>query len=203
MAAVKPGPDLPGEPELPVLVHADRDRPEVAGVTLAGRPAADDQLLLRPDLQLEPGRRPASRLVPRSAELGDDALEPLAASRLHERLALAHDVCSEPDPGRLLQHRAQESFAVLERHAEQRSSVEVEQIERLVDERAGRRRAASVPDPPLADPLLEQGEVGPAGLVERNDLAVDDRLVRVDPASAARGGSGSRSPRPSGCGSRA
>ena len=65
---------------------------------------------------------------------------------------------------------------LLERLVEQRPAVEVEQVEDLVDER-GRLGGHSLP----LDPRLEQGEVGLAALVERDDLAVDDRPAGVDP----------------------
>src|SRR5262249_10543499 len=70
----------PRDPQLVALVGPASYRAEVAGVALARRPAADHELLLRADLQLQPGRRPAPRLVARSAELRDDALEALLAS---------------------------------------------------------------------------------------------------------------------------
>ena len=67
--------------------------------------------------------------------------------------------------------------------AEEGSPVEIEEVEDLVHERPDRRRATASgrAGPSLADPLLEEGEVEPAVLVERDHLAVDDRLLRVDP----------------------
>ena len=67
IAPVEPGADLAGEPQLAVLVDADGDGPELPRVALARRPAADDELLLGPDLDLQPGRASAAGLVPASA----------------------------------------------------------------------------------------------------------------------------------------
>src|SRR4029077_14918424 len=58
-----------------------------------------------------------------------------------------------------------------------RSAVEVEEVEDLVHERRGRDGRSA----PALDPGLEQGEVGFAVLVERDDLAVDDRPACIEP----------------------
>src|SRR4029078_12440925 len=131
---VEPRPDLAGEPQLPVLVAADRYRPEGARVPLARRPATDDQLLLRPDLDLDPRRRAPPRLVARAAELGHAPLGRACAAPLHERLALAFYVSREADAGRLAQHGAEESLAILQRHVEQRLAVEIQQGANLVEQ---------------------------------------------------------------------
>jgi RND family efflux transporter MFP subunit len=52
--AGEPRADLAGEPQRVALVDPDRQCPQVLGVALAGRPAADDELLLWPGLDLEP-----------------------------------------------------------------------------------------------------------------------------------------------------
>src|SRR4029079_19467247 len=158
-----------------------------------GRPAADDELLLRPDLDLQPGRRPATGLVGRAAELGHDALEPALAGRLVERPAVTLDVGGVADTRRFAQDAAEEPLPILERDAEQRAAVEVEQVERLV-EQAARGAASAVAAvaafraagpartaPALADRLLQQREVRHTLLVDRHHLAVDDRGLGGDP----------------------
>ena len=79
--------------------------------------------------------------------------------------------------------RGEESAALLERFVEERSAVEMEEVEDLVDER-GRLGGRS---PPL-DPCLEEGEVGLATLVESDDLAVDDRLAASSQVGGSRNG---------------
>ena len=54
--AVEPGPDLAREPQLVVLVDADDHGPQLLRAPLPRRPAADDQLLLGPGLDLQPRR---------------------------------------------------------------------------------------------------------------------------------------------------
>ena len=55
--------DLSGRSQLVALVHADGHRAEVARVAAPRRPAADHELLLGPDLDLQPGSSPATRFV--------------------------------------------------------------------------------------------------------------------------------------------
>jgi hypothetical protein len=74
------------------------------------------------------------------------------------------------------QDAREESAPLFERFVEQRSAVEVEQVEDLVDER-GRLGGHS----PFLDPRLQKREIGFATLVESDDLAVEDRSARVEP----------------------
>src|SRR4030095_5995770 len=106
---------LAGEPQRLALVHADGQRAEVLCVPLAGRPTADDQLLLGPDPDLQPGIRAAPRLVRRAAKLGEDALEAKLAGRIVERVAVADDVRGEANPVRLAKDAPEQALAVVER----------------------------------------------------------------------------------------
>ena len=76
-------------------------------------------------------------------------------------------------PRMVPEHAAQEALAILERHIEQRSTIEVEQIERLVHDAGGGR---------VAEFGLQEAEVGSAFVIERDHLAIDDGLRRFDPA---------------------
>ena len=89
-----------------------------------------------------------------------------------ERLALALDMRGEANARMRPKHALEQALAVLEGDVEQQPPVEVQQIERLVDEVRGVL---------LARPFLEEAEVGAARVIERDDLAVDDRLLGVDP----------------------
>ena len=77
--------------QLPVLARAfevaDDEGAEILRCPFAGRPAADDELLLRPDLDLEPGARTLPRLVWRATMLGDDPLEALYPGELEQTSA--------------------------------------------------------------------------------------------------------------------
>ena len=101
---------------------------------------------------------------------------PRSRADLEERDPVGLDVLAQADARIRAEDAGEESAALLERFVEERPAVEVEQVEDLVDER-GRLVGHS---PPL-DPRLEEGEVGFAALVESDDLAVDDRLARVEP----------------------
>ena len=74
------------------------------------------------------------------------------------------------------QHALEQALAVLERDVEQRATVEVQQVERLVDEPLGGL---------VAEPGLEEREVRAAVVVDGDDLPVDDRLAGVDPRRRA------------------
>ncbi len=149
--------DLAGEPQLAVLVHADGHRTEVPGVAAPRGPATDHQLLLRPDLDLEPRIAAAARLVPRATELRHHPLDAERAGRVEERLPLPDHVRREAHPRVVLEHASEQALAVLEGHVEQRSTVEVEQVERLVQQPVRLL---------VAELGLEEAEVGPAVLVD-------------------------------------
>ena len=80
------------------------------------------------------------------------------------------------------QDAGEESPPLLEWLVEERTAVEMEQVEDLVHE-GGRLGGRS----PSLDPRLEQRKVRLAPFVERDDLAVDDRLVAQRSRSADRG----------------
>ena len=96
----EPGADLAREPQLVALVDANGHRPEVLRISLARRIATDDELLLRTDLDLQPGRRSATRLVSRATELGDDPFQLAALGRLVEGQPVGLDVRGESDAAR-------------------------------------------------------------------------------------------------------
>ena len=74
------------------------------------------------------------------------------------------------------QDPTQQSATLLEWLVEQRSTIEEEEVEHLVDE----RRCRADPAPAL-DPGLEQREIGLAVVIEGDDLTIDDRLGGGDP----------------------
>ena len=76
----------------------------------------------------------------------------------------------------LAQDLAQPCLARIERLLEERLAVDVEQVEDLV-----RDRDTDVPSLLESGSGLEQREGWPTRVVERHDLAVDDRLPGVDP----------------------
>ncbi len=90
-----------------------------------------------------------------------------------EGVPLALDMRRESHAGMLPQHALEQAFAVLERDVQQRPPVQVEEVERLVDE-PGRTL--------LTEFRLEQAEVGTSVLIKGDDLPVDDRLLGFDPA---------------------
>ncbi len=171
------------------------------GIALARQVAADDELLLGPDLELEPRPDPPAGLIARAALLGHDALELALFGGGQEGQPGALDVGREPDVRALAQDRAQDPLAFFQGDLEQGQAVEVEQVERLVDERGGRglgqvrrglrgRRPGHPSGPaaaaePHAEALLEQAEVRPALRIEGDDLAIDHGFAGVEPVGRA------------------
>src|SRR4029078_13470732 len=109
-------------------------------------PADDDQLLLGPDLDLEPGRAPPSRLVDRIARLGHDALEAADPGGLEERGALAEHVVAVADAWIVAEDGLEAGLALLEGQAEQALSGEPQQVEHLVDDAGALGSDATPPD---------------------------------------------------------
>ena len=135
----EPGADVPRPVEAVRLASSEDEGAELRASTRPTRVAHDRKVLLVAELDLPPLGRPPPRAVRAVRALRDDALETVAAGRGHERLALADDVRGEPNPWRLLDHRSQQALAVLERDLEERPTVEIKEIEHLVDERSRSR----------------------------------------------------------------
>src|SRR4029079_5970877 len=158
--------DLAGESQFVAFVDADRKSTEVAGIATPRGPATDHELLLRPDLDLEPCPGTATRLVPRTPQLRDHALDPDRAGGIEERLPLPDDMRREANPRMVLEHAAEQALAVLERDVEQRSPIEIHQVEDLVDD-PGRLLVTEF--------RLEEAEIGLPVVVEGELLATHCR----------------------------
>ena len=188
-AGVDPAPHLARVPQVPVFVHGDDQRAEILVRALSLEPASDDQLLLPPELDLQPRAGPAPRLVGAVPALGDDPLQFLLACGLPVGLDVWREVDHRIGP----EHAAQHRLALVQRDVEQRLAVQVEQVEDPVDERNGGALLAGEGlgfwpsstggdlQPAQAGPLLQPAERWPAVLVERHDLAVNHRIARLDP----------------------
>ena len=197
--------DLPGvRPSVPAA-HRENERAEVGVAALSRQPAHHDDLLLAANLELEPRAAATIRLVRRVPQLGDDPFELLLASRLEEGGAFGHDVAREPDECMRPEAGLEHALAFLERDPQERLPIEMEQVERLVHDRGRLPLAPAARGAPGADagPVLEQAEPRAAGLVQRDDLTVDDRFLRLDPVRRRRPAAGSNGPRPGDCASTA
>src|SRR5664280_3399297 len=100
-----------------------------------------------------------------------------------------------PDTGVVAEHEPQHLLALLEGDAEVRAARAPGQVERHEDECPGIVRDGvghtgcvagtgglhRAPATTTSGPALEEAEVRPAGRVERDELAVDDRLRRREP----------------------
>ncbi len=123
----------------PAAIHDAHDqRAEVAVTSLAGHVPADDQLLGRADLELEPRRRAASGLVAAPAVLRHRPLETLRGGGREEGDAVALDVAPVADARVLAKDEAEDRLALLERHVEVRAPGAPGQVEGHEDERCAR-----------------------------------------------------------------
>ncbi len=180
---IEPAADLAGVNPSIATADGEDQRPEIGVAPLPRQPADDHHLLFLADLQLQPGSAAAARLVAGAAQLRHDALEALRPGRGEEGVTIGLHVAGVANQRVLAQLPAEEALALLERHVEQRSTVEVEQVECLEDDRGRRSRALRAGNAPRPDagPILQEAEPGPPLLVEGDHLAVHDRLPRVDP----------------------
>ena len=188
--------DLAGVVQGPLGVDRDDQRADIVHAPLSRQPTHHHQLLIQAKLDLQPvGRSPAG-LVAAIAALGDDPLQVALRRGMHERLPVAHHVRRRADDRVRAQHVGKQSLPVLERHVDERATVEVEQVECHVGHRdrpsllAGPSRgafAAAAGDLHAREPraFLQQAEVRTALLVQCDHLAIDHRLVRVDPGGIA------------------
>ena len=73
-------------------MDADNQGAEILPAGTGRGKAADDDLLLKDRLDLEPSATPHPRLIGTVAQLGDDPFQAFLLRRLEEGLALARDV---------------------------------------------------------------------------------------------------------------
>ncbi len=155
--------DVPDVAQLAALVHREHERTERAGATTGTRGVADDDELvgvLR--LQFQPVARATPRLVGRIDALRDDPFEVLRSCDLEERVAVLEPF-RHGDRARSQVDQLRESrLALVQRQIDERLAVELEQVERVVDE--------------LPRALLQLGEARAPGRVDPRHLAVDDRV---------------------------
>ena len=119
----------------------------------------------------------------RAAVLGHDPFEAALLRRLEERDPVPRDVLAQSDAGIGAEDLPEQAPTFLERLVEQRPAVEEQQVEDLVHER--------VAAPPRPCPLIlawRSAKSGSPRVVERDDLAIDDRLARRDPRRRSRNG---------------
>ena len=85
-SGVDPAPHLACVVQVPIHVHRHDQRAQVLVSPLSLEPADHHQLLLAPQLDLQPGARSPTGLVDAVPALGDDPLQLLLPGRLQERL---------------------------------------------------------------------------------------------------------------------
>src|ERR1700754_2462672 len=115
-----------------VFRYAEHQRADAAGAAaLALPPTADHDFLGVPDLVLDPRVRPTARLVGGVAFLRDHPFPAMLARVLH-RLGAVTGQCVGDDEAAALRQRLEQAAAVREFGAKQRSTVEVQEVERPV-----------------------------------------------------------------------
>src|SRR4051812_1407827 len=177
----EPRSDLPDPAELSVEVRSDEQRAERSGpAALARRPSQDHAVLTVQELDLPPVGRSLAGQVPRAELLRDDALELQLPSRFGELETPLVDVVREVQPGRVLLHGGlQPRASLLERQRRQVLTLEPQDVERDEDDRNRLPRPFDLRGGMEIDPRLQHLERGPALLVRRDDLPVQDAVHRV------------------------
>src|SRR6266550_595878 len=175
---VEAGPNVADRLQLALAVHAKQQRAEGARpAPLAGGPSADDTVHRAKRFDLDPRRRARARLIDGVEAFRDDPLEPLLLRRLEERDARSHEPLAAADRAHRRERFVQSAEAFAQRLSREILTVRVEEIEDLVDDR---RRSPQLADRRVVTHVharLQALEAGHALLIERDDLAIDDRLV--------------------------
>src|SRR6478609_627193 len=145
--------------------YPEHQCPDTAGpAALPLPPASDDDFLGVPDLVLDPRRRPSTGLVGGVPLLGDDTFPALLA-RMFERLRPVARQRGRHDDSPSISQRLQQPPAVGVLGPQQRSTVQMQDVERPELD-AGRSRT-----------VLHLAEAGHTGRIERDRLAVEDHVV--------------------------
>ncbi len=170
--------------EAPAVVEAEVQRAEVGTRALRHRVAADDELLAALALDLEPVAR-ASGHVAASHPLGDDALESLLGAGLEERITPLDDVIrvAHDAPGR--HDEAEQRLALAQRQIPHIATIERERVEEDAGHRRGRPRALDLDRMREVHAQLQPLEARARVLVERDDLAVDEKSAQRQRAEGA------------------
>ncbi len=129
--------DVAGVDELAVLVDADDKRAEIFPAGAGRGEAADDDLLLKDGLDLQPGTTANARLIGAVAQLGDDPLQALLFGRFEEGRAFSDNVLGIFQQRAVGKQVTEQPLSVFERHLEEPLAVGIDQIEHDVQQRPG------------------------------------------------------------------
>ena len=139
LGVVEPGADVADVAQLAALVDGEHERAERAGAPpAAAGVAGDDELVVVLRLDLQPVAGAPAFLVDAVDSLRDHAFEPPLAGDLEERVAVVEALRVDDvlDAG-VEQLRAAASLRSAQRQVDLRLAVELEQVERVEDERPG------------------------------------------------------------------
>ena len=160
------------------LSHAQQQGTDVAAApALAREPAADDELLARVGLDLDPVAGAKARPVGGVKSLGDDALEPALGAHLKQLGAVPDDVVRDLDALARELQGAQALAALRVGELHQGVAVEPQQVEDHVGHGGLASQPRRLRPGGRVHAPLQRGEARQALLVERHDLAVEDRRV--------------------------
>ena len=171
-------PDPAGVAQHPVagpVVGADEQRPEAAlAVARAPAPSADDPFVVPADLDLHPLPAAGARHVGGVAPLGDDALETLGVDGRQQVLAVFVHARHVDAGGQVLADLFEQAPPLVPRPVDQVVTAEAQQVEHDVGDGDLCRPAGGVHRGRDVHPVLQPLEAGPAGVVEGDDLAVEE-----------------------------
>ena len=164
-----------------VVVVTEEQRAERGGAgALAREPATDDELLIHQVLDLHPRRVAAPRLVDAVDPFRDDALEREPPAQFDRGPAVT-ELVGRHAPSPVFGYQLLEQSAAIrvgKSHGD--VAVEPEEIEHDVDDGDLDGEALDLVSGLHVHASLEAPEARPALIVERDDLAVEQRLVTVE-----------------------
>src|SRR5260221_14516687 len=163
------GADSTGKKESVRTIVTDEQRTEVHAAAFGRRVSADNKLLLRSQLAFDPSPAAPSAFVDTLRPFCDQAFELELPCNLEKVISVAVQLLGEPNIVRgFLQQLGKQLPSFDERSRAQIGSLEVEQVEGVIDERGS--LTASV--------RLEELERGSPILIKRSDLSVDNHVFR-------------------------
>ena len=139
--------------------------------------SADGKLLLRHDLDFDP-LAAAFRFVSTGGAFGDETFEAVLARGFQQLFASAREDCGDAEYGVRRDYLFEQLAALVQMHAAQIVSVEIEQIESEIHHRRGARHVRNGVRIGIHDARLNQVKLRDALGIEHGDFAVQHRRFR-------------------------
>lgn len=158
---------VPNVGQLIALINAEHERAEMRSGAATFRESANDSLLSRGGLHLEPLAASDALSIDAVAILGHHSFQTLLCYCLKKSYAAFFNMLAEEKVRGIAKNLFQELFTPTERQVSQVTTIQIEKIECTIHQAT----------PPSLGIMLQEVELRSTLLVERNNLAIDDCLM--------------------------